>query len=276
MKKFVYHSIPLRYDYLLDKEPTSRERKKEYYLHMHNDYEILFFFDGNAEYVIENVIYPLKKNSLLFIKPMAYHGLRILSDVPYERAVLNFSKQALSEQQKEIVDHMESYYHPKENSPLYNVFSMLKELEPLFDENEFNLLKESSLSTIISILKYSESSLQPVFSGTNKTLDRIINYINDNPYKELNADVLSQNFFVSKSWLNQVFKTQMQVSLKHYINQKKVLFAQSKILDGYNIKDIVELCNYNNYSTFYRQYVFFLHHEPAFDKEIYVNSQRKK
>ena len=68
----------------------------------------------------------------------------------------------------------------------------------------------------------------------------------------------------------------MQVSLKHYINQKKVLFAQSKILDGYNIKDIVELCNYNNYSTFYRQYVFFLHHEPAFDKEIYVNSQRKK
>ena len=276
MKKFVYHSIPLRYDYLLDKEPTSRERKKEYYLHMHNDYEILFFFDGNAEYVIENVIYPLKKNSLLFIKPMAYHGLRILSDVPYERAVLNFSKQALSEQQKEIVDHMESYYHPKENSPLYNVFSMLKELDPLFDENEFDLLKESSLSTIISILKYSESSLQPVFSGTNKTLDRIINYINDNPHKELNADVLSQNFFVSKSWLNQVFKTQMQVSLKHYINQKKVLFAQSKILDGYNIKDIVELCNYNNYSTFYRQYVFFLHHEPAFDKEIYVNSQRKK
>ena len=276
MKKFVYHSIPLRYDYLLDKEPTSRERKKEYYLHMHNDYEILFFFDGNAEYVIENVIYPLKKNSLLFIKPMAYHGLRILSDVPYERAVLNFSKQALSEQQKEIVDHMESYYHPKENSPLYNVFSMLKELEPLFDENEFNLLKESSLSTIISILKYSESSLQPVFSGTNKTLDRIINYINDNPHKELNADVLAQNFFVSKSWLNQVFKTQMQVSLKHYINQKKVLFAQSKILDGYNIKDIVELCNYNNYSTFYRQYVSFLHHEPAFDKEIYVNSQRKK
>ena len=157
MKKFVYHSIPLRYDYLLDKEPTSRERKKEYYLHMHNDYEILFFFDGNAEYVIENVIYPLKKNSLLFIKPMAYHGLRILSDVPYERAVLNFSKQALSEQQKEIVDHMESYYHPKENSPLYNVFSMLKELEPLFDENEFNLLKESSLSTIISIRSASVS-----------------------------------------------------------------------------------------------------------------------
>ena len=59
MKKLVYHSIPLRYDYLLDKEPTSLERQKKYFLHMHNDYEILYFFDGNAEYAIENVVYPL-------------------------------------------------------------------------------------------------------------------------------------------------------------------------------------------------------------------------
>ena len=60
----------------------------------------------------------------------------------------------------------------------------------------------------------------------------------------------------------------MKVSLKRYINQKKILFAQSKILDGASIKDVVETCNYDNYSTFYRQYVGFLHHEPAPDKEI--------
>ena len=65
----------------------------------------------------------------------------------------------------------------------------------------------------------------------------------------------------------------MRVSLKHYINQKKILFAQSKILDGANIKDVVDLCNYENYSTFYRQYITFLHHEPAYDKELYANSQ---
>lgn len=273
MKKLVYHSIPLRYDYLLDKAPTSRERQKEYYLHMHNDYEILYFFDGSAEYAIENVIYPLKKNSLLFIKPMAYHGIHVLSDVPYERSVLNFSKQALSDEQKEIVDNIGAYYSVAENSPLRNVFLMLKDLEPIFNRDEFNLFKESALSTIISILKYSESCPHSDFSNTNKTLDQIINYINANPHKNLNSDILSQLFFVSKSWLNQSFKRSMQVSLKHYINQKKILFAQSKIIDGASIKDVVELCNYDNYSTFYRQYIGFLHHEPAFDKELYANSQ---
>ena len=79
---------------------------------------------------------------------------------------------------------------------------------------------------------------------------------------------------LAPSWLNQSFKRSMQVSLKHYINQKKILFAQSKILDGASIKDVVELCNYDNYSTFYRQYIGFLHHEPAYDKELYANSQK--
>lgn len=268
MKKLVYHSIPLRYDYLLDKEPTSLERQKKYFLHMHNDYEILYFFDGNAEYAIENVVYPLKKNSLLFIKPMAYHGIHVLSDVPYERSVLNFSKRILSDEQKKTVDDIGSYYYVAENSPLRSVFLMLKNLEPVFNREEFNLLKISALSTIISILKYSESCPPPDFSNKNKTLDQIINYINANPHKKLNSDTLSQLFFVSKSWLNQSFKRAMQVSLKHYINQKKILFAQSKILDGASIKDVVELCNYDNYSTFYRQYIGFLHHEPAYDKEL--------
>lgn len=272
MKKLVLHSNPLRYDYLLDKEPTSRERQKEYYLHMHNDYEILFFFDGNAEYAIENTVYPLKKNSLLFIKPMAYHGLRILSDVPYERCVLNFSKQILTDEQKSIVDHIDSCYFPAENEPMHNVFKLLKELEPVFDPDEFEKLKQSAFSTVITLLKYSKSTPPPI-SCKNQVLDQILTYINENPTARLNADVLSQKFFVSKSWLNQVFKTKLKASLKHYINQKRILFAQSKILDGLDIKDVVELCNYDNYSTFYRQYISFLYHEPAYDKQIFLDSQ---
>ena len=62
MNSFSYHASLLSYDYLLDKAPTSQERKGEYYLHMHNDYEILFFFDGDADYIVENKVYPLKKN----------------------------------------------------------------------------------------------------------------------------------------------------------------------------------------------------------------------
>lgn len=276
MKKFVYHSSPLKCDYLLDKEPTSTERQKEYYLHMHNDYEILFFFDGDAEYAIENATYPLKKNSLLFIKPMAYHGLHVLSDAPYERLVFNFSKHILSNEQKEVVEKFEPLYRFEENSPARNLFIMLKEFEPIFTADEFNRFKESALSTIISVLKYTKNTPLTAPSQENSTLDKIIDYINDNPCLSLNADMLSQQFFVSKSWLNQTFSSSLQVSLKHYINQKRILFAQSQILDGVSIKEVAERLNYDNYSTFYRQYVHFLRHEPTYDKEVFLNSQKRR
>ncbi len=279
MKKITYHSSPLNYDYLLDKNPTSCERRIKYFLHMHNDYEILFFFDGNAEYSIENVTYPLKKNTLLFIRPMEYHGLHVLSDVPYERAVLNFSEQILNAEQKKIVNNLGSYHHTSKNSPVYNVFMLLKELEHTFDETEFQNLKSSALSTILTVLKYDESGSATIEGSTNgKTnpLTEIIDYINENPCENLNAKVIARHFFVGEAWLNKSFKTQLHISLKHYINQKKILFAQSKILDGAPIKAVAEMCNYDNYSTFYRQYLTFLHHEPAYDKEIYAVSQKSR
>ena len=275
MNDFSYHANPLSYDYLLDKAPTSRERRNEYYLHMHNDYEILFFFDGDAEYIIENKVYPLKKNSLLFIKPMAHHGLHVLSGKAYERAVLNFSRQILDDEQKRFVDRFYPYYYMPENSPVYNIFTALRDLEGTFDENEFEFLKNSSLHNVLSMLKHSESGELPSGGNGNGTLDKIVAFINENAHLGLDTRTLSKRFFVSKSWIDHAFKSTMKTSPKRYINQKKILYAQAKILDGCSLKDVVEQCNYENYSTFYRQYRMFLHHEPALDKQLYIESQKK-
>lgn len=274
MNSFSYHASLLSYDYLLDKAPTSQERKGEYYLHMHNDYEILFFFDGDADYIVENKVYPLKKNSLLFIKPMAHHGLHVLSAKPYERAVINFSKQILTDEQKRFVDGLSSYYYTPENSPVYNVFTALRDLEDRFGDDEFDYLKKSSLYNVLSMLKYSESGQSSGTSG-NDVLGKIVAFINENAAMKLDTQSLAKRFFVSKSWIDHAFKTTMKTSPKRYINQKKILYAQSKILDGCSLKDVVEACNYENYSTFYRQYLMYLHHEPAFDKQLYVESQKK-
>lgn len=267
MDNFTYHANPLNYDYLLDSNPMSAERSIQYYLHMHNDYEILFFFDGDAEYIIENKVYALKKNSLLFIKPMVYHGLKILSPKPYERIVFNFSKQALNENQKNVIDAFSPLYLIRSNSPLYNIFSALRSLEKIFNKQEFDYLKTSSLYNALSLLHHTENieTVAPLQSG-NETLNEIINYINENADQKLDARSLSDKFFVSRSWIDHSFKRTLKTSPQKYINEKKILKAQSLILNGYPIKKVIEQCNYENYSTFYRQYIAFLHHEPTYDK----------
>lgn len=259
------HVKPLSYNYFLDQEPTSAERKAEYYCHMHNDYEILFFFDGNADYIIENQTYHLNKNTLLVIKPMVYHGINIISSQPYERIVFNFSKLALVEAHQLVIDKVGPVYRIPERSPLYNIFDNLRVCEKVFDEEEFEYLKTSSLYNIIANLHHLSVDEQ-LSSTDNNILDRIIKYIHSNPELPLNTQILSDRFFVSKSWIDHTFKTVLKISPKQYINQKKILYAQSLILSGVPIVEVSERCNYTNYTTFYRQYKTFLNHEPACDR----------
>ena len=64
-------------------------------------------------------------------------------------------------------------------------------------------------------------------------LNDIIKYINENSDRKLDTQILSDKFFVSRSWIDHEFKKILKTSSKKYINQKKVLYAQSLILDGY-------------------------------------------
>ena len=232
---------------------------------MHNDYELLFFYRGNADYIIENQTYHLKKNDLLLIKPMVYHGIRILSSETYERGVFNFAKQALSDTQWEQLETASPIYHVTEHSPIKNIFDNLRSCESIFDKQEFEYLVNTSLYNILINLRYLTSKENTLENRQDK-LDNILQYIHSHLEMDLNTQVLSERFFVSKSWIDHAFKAHLNISPKQYINQKKILYAQSLILSGVPIMEAFERCNYKNYTTFYRQYKAFLGYEPFFDK----------
>lgn len=265
MKIFKPHSKQFQYDYLLDTEPTSSERQQEYYSHMHNDYEILFFYSGNADYMIENQTYHLKKNDMLLIKPMVYHGIRILSSEPYERCVFNFAKRALTNTQWDSLEQASPIYHIVDHSPIKNIFDNLRHCEKIFDKQEFEYLIKSSLYNILTNLRYLPSEKAALEKREDK-LNEIIQYIHSHLELNLNTQILAERFFVSKSWIDHNFKAHLNMSPKQYINQKKILYAQSLILSGVSIMEAFERCNYKNYTTFYRQYKTFLGYEPYLDR----------
>lgn len=265
MDTFKIHSTHLRYDYLLDLQPTSEARKREYYQHMHNDYEILFFYKGNADYIIENQRYHLNTNDMLIIKPMVYHGLHVLSSEPYERCVFNFARSILTEEQIRFLDETSPIHHLESNGAIHHIFDTMRASEDLLSSAEFEFMTNSSLHNILSLLKHLPMGNSPIKSETK--LDEIIAFINTHPELSLNSQTLANRFYVSKSWLDHTFKTYLKISLKQYINQKKVLYAQSLILSGTLPTKAAELCNYKNYTTFYRQYLYFLGHEPYLDRK---------
>lgn len=240
---------------------------------MHNDYEILFFYKGNADYMIENQTYHLHTNDMLIIKPMVYHGLNVLSSEPYERCVFNFAKSVLTEEQLRFIDQTGPIHRIEADSPIYYLFNALRAGEPILSEKEFEQMAHSSLFNLLSLVRHLPMGRTPMQSETK--LDEVIAYINDNPKLPLDSQSLATRFFVSKSWLDHAFTTHLKMSTKQYINQKKILYAQSLILSGMHPTKVAELCNYKNYTTFYRQYLYFLGHEPYIDRKEVANTTPK-
>ena len=104
-------------------------------------------------------------------------------------------------------------------------------------------------------------------SAQNETINKILYYIEENITAPLNAENISEKFFVSKSWLSHNFKKHLNISLKKYINQKKLLQIERLIAAGIPVRKAVESCSYNNYTTFFRQYRQYANKKPTDNKK---------
>lgn len=256
------HDDLFRFDYTCEKNPV----ETNYFAHFHNEYELLLFHTGNANFNIDNKVFQLRKNDLLIIHPAQYHKLCLLSPVPYARFVFSFQKRVLSPEEIETLKNAAPVYHIETTSLIANAFSTLKECAHTYPTEDFERLKELTLRSILIHLKYLPKSKE-FFNQQHTRMDDIIDFINEHIEEPLNAKILADNFFISKSSVDRIFVEKLQISCKKYINKKKILHAQTLISEGMPALKAAERCSYENYATFFRQYKTILGVPPIQDKE---------
>ncbi len=242
------HKESLRFDYMQDDAPEV----KDFFMHLHNDYEFLLFISGNADFTIGNKVRNLVKNDLLLIRPAQYHKLCLLSSIPYKRYVFNFKKNNLTENEISVLED-NSVYHVEDNGLIKNMFENLKNARPIYTEEDFENLKRATLHLTIAHLKYLPKSEE--FVLTHSVIDQMLSYIDEHLEEQLSSQILAKKFFMSRSSVEHKFMQELKISCKQYINKKKILHAQSMIMDGVPVTKAAELCGYESYSTFYRQYL---------------------
>ena len=238
-----------------------------YSSHIHDGYELLFFYEGDADYIIGGSIYHLQKNDMLLIQPSVFHNLRILSSRPYERIIFHFKESAVREDLLPFLKSAESFYQIPMDSPLKRIFDNLRDSEHLFSQEEFDYLSLTSLNCILNYLKYFNEPIPKEKMATNSNLEKILLYIDENPTLPLTIASLSEKFNLSPSWIAQSFKKTLGISPSQYINRKKITYAQSLINTGTSPVEAAGACSYINYTTFYRQYKKYLGVKPTQDKK---------
>ena len=233
--------------------------------HMHNEYEILLFMRGSAQYRIEGSTYNLMPGDLLFIRPRIFHYLIPQDNAEYERCVVQFSDDVIPDELRSVAATTAEIRNLPKGDSLLRVFDRVRMAQAFVTKSEMTLLTQNLIVDVLIALKYAPADpiMRPM--RRNDALADILRYIDEHPNDPLRAQVLADRFFVSRSWIEHAFRDQLGITVQQYVSKKRILYAQGLIKGGLSPTLTAEQCHYDNYATFYRNYKKILRHSPEED-----------
>ena len=260
MSNFVYKNLSFEHKH--SDTPNNIDFPK----HMHNEWEIYFFLSGDANYIVGENMYNLENNDLILIKPAVFHRVKLNSKSSYTRFVIDFPESLINKDLLKKVSDLTTKFHVEKDSFIESIFFGIKNLLDKSSKSESIIAISRAIELVLlNLLQYDKQSeiSNNLFSDT---FSKIIRFIDVNISSDISIDIISKKFFVSNSWISHSFKKNLGISCTKYINMKRILHAQKLIKSGMPPTEVANVCSYNEYSTFFRQYKQFLHTTPESDK----------
>lgn len=254
----------------------SHSNNEEYFycpLHTHDTFEIYFFISGCCDYLVEGSTYHLLPGDILIMRPVEAHCTKVLStDIPYERMVFDVSISYINKifGNSEITERFLSL--PLGTNNLFRdadfkhnickeMLYQLKFLSPDFSDNDIISRLLYVLCEAYKVIK--DKSAEKTVDETDKMID----YVNKNLFSDITLEQVSQEFFISKSQINRIFKKKTGSSLYQYVLAKRLITAKNMIVSGTSMVSACEKCGFSDYSSFYRSYIKRFGHSPKQDKK---------
>lgn len=237
-------------------------------LHTHNFYELLLCRSNGINFLINDEIYALKKNTLLLFNDTDVHGMIADESLLFERYVLEFDPCYVAEFTKEV-DLLEFFEQKKEQRT--HVVYLTTEQSHLF-LSSYNRLQNYEEEDFYGIALYRKIALVElllqvnsfIHSSENETIvhksqelanvESILAYINNNLTKDLSLSALSKHFFISISHLSTVFKNATGFTVNNYIINQRIILATKLLKQNMSVGQVAEESGFNNYAHFIRTF----------------------
>lgn len=237
----------------VDEVPDGRR----FHFHVHDRCEIYYFVSGCAEYLVEGAVYPLRRGSVLLMRPGEAHCVRPLSPEPYARYALNFPLSLFDsfDPKRLLMQPFTDRELGKDND------YFLPEAEPLIhaacsgSADDYSRTVEATgailtlLRTIRAADRHRTDSAAPVL--TNEA----VSFVNAHLFDEsLSVGMLAEHFYLSKSQFGRVFKKATGAAPWDYVTAKRLLAAKKLIESGTSVRRAAERCGFSDQSNFYRAF----------------------
>ena len=230
---------------------------KDYNLHKHNGYEILFLIKGEMYQLIEGTRYEMTPLDLILVRNDEFHQL-FLEDKEYDRIVIQISKEFFAKYEcEELARIFEERKAGTGNlirkeqimeSGLYDCITRLQ---------SYILAKPQHKALINGVL----AELLYMLNGTNikddakeSRIREIIDFINNSYTKDITLEKIADKFFISKEHLCRKFKKETGFTINRYITDKRILKTISLYKEGKTLSEACIEAGFPSYSAFYKAY----------------------
>lgn len=259
---------------VLEYQKKSNRIFSEFDCHVHTDvYEIYYFISGDADIMVEGKVYKLTPYSLIIFPPKVLHGIQINSNEDYVRYCLYIDANEIIPERRhllaDIIPNMEYsinqeiLYNNVKDFHLEQFFAYLKKLETQAPDvkDELEPIFTEAILAQIKVLKNTLRSSPETDNLSNKML-KIISYINNHISDPLYLDSIASTFYISKNYLNLLFKENLGTTVGEYIRIKRVALAKQYIKDGQTAMNAAFMAGFSDYSSFYRAYTKYNRSSP--------------
>ena len=233
-------------------------------MHAHENCELYYFISGNGTYFVEGNEYRLSPGCVLLLRPGETHNPQLQAGEPYERMAVHFPQKLLLslDANGALLTPFENRQAGRQNQYLpgqintefvRSCFEAMMLPAEETDQNRY-LAVVANLPPVLFELRRAFLQLNPADEKPETLIGRVVDYINRNLTGELNLDLLSARFFISKSYLNQQFRQVTGTTIWDYILLKRLLSARENIRGGVPVTEAFRTSGFHDYSSFYRRY----------------------
>ena len=256
-------------EYLLVDKVKEVSKLPKRWDHYHDFYEIYFSLGNEMNYFIDNEVYTIDKDDIVFIQPYLFHGTLYTPGTERSRILILFHPKilqqigifdtnGLSEKIKELfmTKKKVSFKSNKSKELLRNavihLYNISQSINASFKEVKMQCALIELFVTILDLASdESYENSTPMLSPKEKLVYNVIRYINENYTLDLTLEGICKELYISKYHLCHAFKDVTGATVIQFINKKRL--SEAERLLRYSTLNITAICHevgFNNVGYF--------------------------
>ena len=234
----------------------------------HYYYELTYMESGSMEATIDDEVYSLLEHDLILVGPFQKHAYKANSKITM--LSIMFSMDIVTDK---ILTAKAFHCDNTMKDVLHQIYNYSDIQGQFHCEMLINYLK-----SLITLMKYYEEQrlettprLMPKQIFEDENFNEIINYIQNNIYTSISITEICNKFGMSRSGLQNLFKTYLNTTPKQYINDEKMEISRRLLLQRYKtVSEIAIMLDYSSVHYFSRAFKKHYNLNPT----EYINQNR--